>query len=279
MKLAAIIVTYYPERDLIRNIKSFIDDVELLIIWENTPSVDRQNHKVELPEYSDKIVHMGTGNNEGLGYAYNEGVKYAKSFGYSHIMTMDQDSYFIDFVGFKNNIAKETDQKVGILSPPYNMSAVYDWKPMDCKCAIQSGCVFSLQMLDEIGLFKSDFFIDNIDIEINYRARKYGYKSLHYGGCNMVHAFGKGRVVKIGKFQFSVSDYSALRLFYFARNTIFVMKEYPDEYSFQMKLEFFKRTVKTIIKIILGETDKIEKLTAMVKGFYYGIFSINKPYR
>lgn len=279
MKLAAIVVTYYPEVDVPKNISSCIDYVELLIIWENTPLRDRLYYNIDLPEYSDKIIYLGTDNNEGLGYAYNVGTKYAKDLGFTHIMTLDQDTSFVGFEGFKSNIEKESDKKVGIFIPPYNAGGVYDFSPLECSVGIQSGSVFSIEMLDEIGLFRDDFFIDCIDFEINFRARKFGYKCVTYGGCNMIHTIGSCRTASILGFQFSPPDYSPLRRFYQARNTLFLMKEYPGEYSFKKKIRHFVYTIKAIVKIILGETNKIDKILAILKGLTYGIFSINKPYK
>ena len=42
-RILAIVVTYYPERDLlVRNVEAFIDHVDKVLIWENTPSKDKQ---------------------------------------------------------------------------------------------------------------------------------------------------------------------------------------------------------------------------------------------
>lgn len=47
MKLIAIVITYFPEeKDLIQNISSYINDVDQLIIWENTPK-DKINYNKE----------------------------------------------------------------------------------------------------------------------------------------------------------------------------------------------------------------------------------------
>ena len=58
-KLSAVVVTHYPHVDeLIVNIKQFIDFVDKLIIWENTPIHERENYQILMPEYYNKIVYL-----------------------------------------------------------------------------------------------------------------------------------------------------------------------------------------------------------------------------
>lgn len=277
MKLASIIVLYYPGEYLEKNIKSFIDYVDLLLIWHNTPKGDQKS--IDLHEYADKVVYLGTGKNEGLGIAYNEGVKYLNDKDYTHIMTMDQDSFFINFQNYRYNVEQERDKTVGIMAPPVNNREISKWEPFDLKNVIQSGSIFSIKMLKEIGLFRSDFFIDQIDVEISYRARINGYKCICYCGCNLIQPMGSQRVAYFGKSQVSISDYPALRRFYFTRNSIFLMKQYNNEYSMTDKINFILYEIKSVLKIVLYENDKIDKISALIKGFYFGLLSINKPYK
>ena len=45
-KILAIVVTYYPEKELLeRNVQAFIDHVDKVLIWENTPSPDKLDYR------------------------------------------------------------------------------------------------------------------------------------------------------------------------------------------------------------------------------------------
>lgn len=58
MRLCAVVITYYPDKDdAINNISRYIDDVDHLIICDNTPDPDRESYRVEIPQYSDKITY------------------------------------------------------------------------------------------------------------------------------------------------------------------------------------------------------------------------------
>jgi rhamnosyltransferase len=146
---------------------------------------------------------------------------------------------------------------------------------------MQSGAVFPLRILDEIGLFREDFFIGGIDWEITYRIWKQGYKLMRYSNCNMIHVVGSGRKGSIGKFQFYILDNSPLRRFYTIRNEFVIFRKYPTEYSKsgRSKLYFLRKQLGEVLKIILWEKHKTAKIYAMLKGTFYGLFSINKPYR
>ena len=96
MKLIAIVITYFPEeKDLIQNISSYINDVDQLIIWENTPK-DKINYNKEklLSINPNKIIFVGNGINVGIGKALNYATNFAINHSYTHLITFDQDSFF-----------------------------------------------------------------------------------------------------------------------------------------------------------------------------------------
>ena len=58
-KILAIVVTYYPEKDLlVRNIRAFIEHVDKVLIWENTPSPDKLQYRYFTHE---KVEYYGDG--------------------------------------------------------------------------------------------------------------------------------------------------------------------------------------------------------------------------
>ena len=110
-KVLAIVVTYYPEKHLIcNNIEAFIDNVDKVLIWENTPQEECNKYRFLVNE---KIEYCGDGNNS-ISKALNYGWKYARENGYNYLLTMDQDSVWVNFPLFLDktinrfqNISKE----------------------------------------------------------------------------------------------------------------------------------------------------------------------------
>lgn len=90
----------------------------------------------------------------------------------------------------------------------------------------------------------------------------------------MIYTMGSGRIANIGKYHFLASNYFSLRRFCCARNSILIMKEYPQEFTIKDYFNFIKYEFKALIKLILGETDKIKKISASLKGIGVGIMLI-----
>ena len=64
MKILAILTSFHPEIDALeRNIRSFLDSVDCLIIWENTPKEKSYINTLTDKIGSDKIIIRTTGKN------------------------------------------------------------------------------------------------------------------------------------------------------------------------------------------------------------------------
>src|SRR5450759_761467 len=177
-KLSAVVITYYPIIDnLVKNIKRYIDFVDKLIIWENTPIYDRDKYRILINGYKDKIVFLGTKQNEGIAYALNRSVEWSIENKFTHILTMDQDSYWDNFEFYKQKILKFFNvSEIGIFAPVIYENQKRSFPELTyVKDAITSGSVYDLDMIKEIGLFREDFFIDAVDLEYCYWAKQNGY--------------------------------------------------------------------------------------------------------
>lgn len=280
IKLSAVVVTYYPVlSDAIINIKQYIEHVDKLIIWENTPIIDRELHKIILPEYSDKIIYLGTDKNEGMAFALNRSVEWSIKNGYTHILTMDQDSFWIDFKHYRNKIVEYCiDKSIGIFGP--NVSTARERRKFSnfqvVKDVITSGAVFHLDIFTKIGLFREDFFMEAVDIEFCCWAYRNGYKTVVLGDCYLKQKYGDPTTHYFFNKSLSTSNYSSLRLFGIVRNHIVLWREYPELSQSQKKLILTEYTLFRIIKILLYERRKIQKIWSILKGIVYGLFHCGK---
>ena len=92
MRLLGIVITYYPNvEETKRNIMTYIEYVDKLIIWENTPLDDRSEFKISMPEYENKILYMGEQENMFIEYPLNCAIKFGQENGFTLLLTMDQD--------------------------------------------------------------------------------------------------------------------------------------------------------------------------------------------
>ena len=220
MKLCAIVITYYPDvAETLRNCMAYIDHVDTLIVWENTPGKDREQYRIDLgTEYADKVVTMGDGTNHCIAKPLNIAAKWARERGFTYLLTMDQDSLFESgaFERYKEVIDRnKNDKTIGIFGANPYRNFPDNNEPLEELDVITSGTVYDLAMLEQIGEFREDFEIDGVDTEMCYRALKHGFKTVVIGLACMIHECGKQEKTRFG---FYIDNYSPFRLYHLTRN-------------------------------------------------------------
>lgn len=261
-------VLYYPDKEIEKNILSYLDGLDNLIIWDNTPVKDQRKIMIDV-EAGKKVIVKGKGRNVGIGEALNEAVRYGIENDFTHLLTMDQDSCFADnmFAGFVSCVKDE--QTVAIASFSANTHPYDASQPIlsSVDICITSGTIYSLSAFKEIGIFRDDFFIDAIDTEFCFRLRRNGWKMVQLNKIYMHHVLGNVTVTPFLWGKLISPNYSAQRTYYLVRNTLVLRKLYP-EYSQakgQFKTIFFWRP----LCILFAEKDKWRKSKAMLKGIYH----------
>ena len=105
-KILGIVVIYKPNiNKLISNINKYIDDISYLIIWENSTLLrSEKNLIIDNCINSEKIIFAGNGINQGLSIAFNYALDKANKCRYEYLMTMDQDSEWINFSNYLSKL-------------------------------------------------------------------------------------------------------------------------------------------------------------------------------
>jgi len=275
MKLSAIIVTYFPDLDeLEKNINSCINHVDQIIIWENTPDSLLSNSDC-FTKYNGKLIFLGLGENVGIATALNHGVKWSVEKGYTHILTMDQDSYFQgnDLPDYIAMIKKNNDEKIGV----FGINPVCEDTPLykltnEIKVVtdtITSGSIFPLSIFKLAGMFMDELFIDAVDYEFCYRVKSKGYKTVVFTNILLQHKVGYVTKTKWG---FKTDNYSAFRTYFIVRNQLHIWLMYPKLFPKLYKKTLVKNhIVFRLIKVLLAEDDKLNKAKAIIYGFIHGL--------
>ncbi len=274
MKLASVIVTYHPIIcEVERNISTFIKDVDMLIVWDNSESP--ADFKLLKQLYPHIILHQD-GENHGLSAAYNSAIQTAQEFGCTHLMTMDQDSTFENFKEYRRQIESFDDSAVGIFTCPINNDIHASGYRDTTVC--QSGSIYTMEMLHQIGGFREDLFIGMVDAEMSLRAFEKGFKIFQIANSNLIQHIGSGRKVNLFGHKVEVSDYGPLRHYYESRNRILLWHEFPYDVEVKHKVTYLWSRIKVIIKIILFEKEKVSKSKAILSGTWYGLINKSKPF-
>jgi rhamnosyltransferase len=267
MKLLGIVILYYPDKDIEANINSYIDALDELIIWDNTPHGCGISF-LEIP----KIKKMGSNENVGIGKALNEAVNYAKINEFTHLLTMDQDSSFQNddckiFIAIANNA------KLNAIFSPNYISDNKEWYVeqdsfIEVETTLTSGTLYPIHIFDAIGLFREDFFIDTIDTEFSLRARKNGIPTQIISSVHLFHVAGYQKHKRRFLWKtFSPNEYSPIRSYYIIRNSIITKKLYPwNNWKGYFYYWFYKR----LFYVLCYENNKYAKYKGLILGYIHG---------
>lgn len=268
MKILGIVILYYPDGKVKQNVLSYLGGLDKLILWDNTPPPDRR--KITFDTLSEqKLIRRDAGRNMGIGLPLNRAVRYGLENGYTHLLTMDQDSRFAPgmfgaFLRSVRNRREGTEVSFSANTHPY---APGQPETEEVKITITSGTIYRLSALQAVGLFREDFFIDAVDTEFCFRARKQNWRMVRINTVYMHHVLGDITVKPFLWGKLASPNYSAQRTYYLVRNSLYLRRLYP-EYS-QADGTFKALLFWRPLTILFMEPDKYRKFKALFLGILH----------
>ena len=276
-KVLAAIITYYPEFNLLKkNIDSIRNDVDMIIIWENTPENDKYSYRYY--DNTDKILYKGAGNNVGISKALNVILDYSFQNGYNYIVIMDQDSYWINFPLYKTSVIKKNSEEkclIGPITQTHNIMIKENEGIKECRWLINSGMMAPVNLLKELGGFNEHFFVDGVDIELCLYAKRKGFNCYHNYEGRLVHRVGKQIDVVFGGRKRQIIYYNSKRILEILRNHIILYRLFGVNDLYYITKGYTKNFVLSLI--IKG--DRYGRLMAIFKGLYNGVTANLRVYR
>lgn len=264
--ILSIIVTYFPEKELLeKNINAIIHSVDKVLIWENTPSDQRDKYRFFNEE---KVEYCGDSINS-ISHALNYAWRYAKAGDYDHLLAMDQDSCFENFPHYLKQTIFNKDAPRGIYTPPIKELKIEASKDFEeINRPITSGMLIPMTLLDKIGGWNEEFKIDAVDDEFGIHAHTLGIKIFAVKGIVMHHRLGEPVTRKLWGHTIVLRNYSPNRLYGIYSNNILLIRKYPQ---FNYIKNDFKGWLKNIVLILLFENNKARKFVAIVRGCLAGL--------
>ena len=272
-KIVGVVTLYYPNvAEIVRNIQTYLPQLNKLIIWENTPESGSKIDKIFQLIGSEKVEIRGTGKNEGLAKPFNDVVRLAQNEDYDFLLTMDQDSSFQagGFEKYLKLIENNIDGTVAVYAPNRGNISDLTKSFVEMRTAISSGAVYPVRLFEKTGLFNEDFFVYMVDIEFCLRVKKHNMKTVCVTSVTMLHQEGYAEKSRLG---LSVNNYSAQSTYYIIRNTILTWKLYPEFADLTSKVSFYRyKIIYRLLKIVF-ETHRFRKCKAILLGLYHGFRS------
>ncbi|MBK8943746.1 MAG: glycosyltransferase family 2 protein [Ignavibacteriae bacterium] len=268
-KVAGVVVIYKPENNIFENINTYINQIDYLFIIDNSKEecfeTKTKIHSIE------KVKYIFNNDNIGIAAALNIAARKASEKGFSFLLTMDQDSR-----APKNMVENllniyEKKENIGIVSPlhsnRYNTHLKFENENDEVKIAMTSGNLLSLEVFKKVGEFRSDFFIDYVDIEFCFRLQLNSYKIIRANRIILEHNEADLSSKKILNKTFYPLNHKPFRLYYKTRNLLYLRSMYKNSLPHLLKIEY-DSFYRTLLKIILFEKQKFLKIKMILIGMW-----------
>lgn len=265
MKIVGVVVLYNPDESIIKNINSYINDIEKLYLVDNS---ENKNHDLinKIMSISDKCIYVDNNGNQGIAHALNVGARLAIENGADWLLTMDQDTSFSenDLIKIQEELLAVDSTNTAIVAPSHYLGD--DIKPFYNEIVMTSGNLINLHLFGKIGEFDENLFIDSVDTEYCLRIYSMRYKIKRIPSVILNHNLGDIKEYKILGVKFKPTNHNPIRRYYITRNRFYVWDKYNTLYPSFIKWEKMA-TVKELIKVILFEKDKLKKIQFSLNGY------------
>ena len=287
IKLAACVVLYNPDDTIFENILTYGNYVDKLIVIDN--SLKKNNFLIDkLSEvFESKLIYINNNDNLGIATALNQACDKAIELQFKWILTMDQDSSFVNFSHYKKCLEKvQNVNNVALLAANTDKEGYSNFDINECSCnyrkdkfsVITSANIVNLEYFEEIGRFNDKLFIDMVDNDYCLRINIKKFKILYFPDVFVEHKLGEVHLrtnIFTRKKKYK-TEHNAQRAYYISRNSLYLSKNYgkyfPKEFGILHILNIV--FIHDVTKILLYEIDKWNKLKAKFIGLYH--FLINR---
>lgn len=260
--IAAGIVSYNPSITRLKeNINSIRAQVESMLIVDNgSDNID----KIEPLCIENDCDLIKIDENKGIAYALNQICEFYYSKGFDWVLTLDQDSVSPNDMICKLSACAKP--KVGVVGPKIVYRHNEEYKNVEnvggtksVEWLITSASLTNLKAWYAIGGFDEALFIDGVDKDFCIRLRNKGFQILQCNDVELMHELGNLKCKRVLGKTIYVTNHSAKRKYYMARNSIYLDSKHKMSNSFVYIL-------KLIMKTIIFEKDRLSKTKHIIYG-------------
>lgn len=262
VRIGACTVIYNPDEQVINNIKTYIDKVNVCVVVDNS---EKKNIVCELLKNTPEITYIDMHGNKGIAAALNRGIEFLQKKDIDYVLTMDQDSKFPKQYYEKIiNLVEKYGNEYSVVGLNYNYSSKeLNDEIVEAQYWLTSGNFVKITDFNKIGKFDEELFIDYVDIEYGYKLYKNNLKLCYLKNFSLEHEIGNPIQINLFGKKFFAMNHNAIRYYYRYRNSYYLYKK--DKIFF--KKEFFKEIFVNIPKMMIYERDRRNK----IKMIYFAL--------
>jgi rhamnosyltransferase len=232
LEIAAIATAFFPDERLAAVVEAALKSCGQVIVVDNTPAGE-ESSAGELAELLGVQV-LRSGENLGLAAALNLGVRQLTP-QVEAVLFLDQDSVLSTELveGLTGHLLN--DPGIGIAAPApfdvdrgkyYETRAFLHATVKDMPVVITSGMLVRREVIEKVGQFREDFFVDHVDNDFCLRARAAGYRIIRDKRLKLEHSLGKREEHSVAGVSVTASRHPTWRLYWIARNAMVLVREH-----------------------------------------------------
>ncbi len=282
---AALVVTFHPDCAIGDRLARIAALVETVIVVDNHSAPDEvEMLRAASTKTGAQLVENPA--NLGIAAALNRGMEIAMAAGRKWILAFDQDTDpepdLLERIADVFDALPEPE-RVAVLAANYRHAghALGGYLPADIRfepgkpwgeavMAITSGSLFSAEPFRRIGPFREELFIDHVDTEYCFRARRMGYRIVITRDVLMEHSVGALTPHRLAGRRVWTFQYSPLRWYYRARNHVVVIRgALLQDPKWCLRTSWAE--LKSLAKVALLEDDRARKLAHAARGVWHGL--------
>ncbi|WP_297536892.1 glycosyltransferase [Amycolatopsis sp.] len=227
-KITAIATAYHPDARLLAVVEAATASCAEVLVVDNTPG----GADLLAGELPDGVRVLRPDGNLGLAGALNLGLREVSA-GSDAVLLLDQDSVLSTRL-IEQLAAHLADPSVGAAAPaPWDAVRESYIDPRtalrpdvaDRDAVITSGMVVRRALLDELGGFREDFFVDCVDQDFCLRLRRTGARIVQDKRIRLPHSLGEVQEHRFLVGHVRVTHHPRWRLYWVIRNGVVLVKE------------------------------------------------------
>ena len=268
-RLLAIMILYNPDvKKTVRNIEAFINDVDHLLLWQNSKLSNEQQIELKI---SEKIEFVGDFSNKGISTPLNFALSYALSHDYGYLLTMDQDSLWVNFSQHKNDFFQMGNRDNCIVGVWQKGASEKQLEPnfYEMRWVITSGTIIPVKLLSRIGGYQEHFFVDSIDIELCLRAKINGFNVVANKNSILRQTYGSLLEGKLLGRNYKYQFYKPSRIKDIFSNLLLLYRKYKKK---ELLVEVYDFSIVTWKSILLNRKYSFLILKSYCLGMLKGLF-------
>lgn len=263
-----VIILYNPNRSVLKMLDALSNFNKIII--DNSDIINQgllyDIKQIKNCTYKNYSVNMG------IAKSLNNAAREAIEMGYSHIVSLDQDSELDDKL--LNQLWDDLNSlklidNIATFSPRHIINGVSHDDLVENYAndifGLQSANFINLSIWKKINGFNEELFIDMVDTEYYIRAKLAGYSCITCNKITMQHHVGENvKELKIFGKYIRAFNHSPIRKYYQARNFLYVYFKYRRVLP---EVKYFLKVILVMpISILIFESDKLKKLSYYCNG-------------